>query len=64
MKKQIVTDLFFLALHSGTMKVIEAGKQPSVISESKLDVKILATPAIEGNNLYIRTSEHLYVFQQ
>jgi len=51
MKKQIVTDLFFLALHSGTMKVIEAGKQPSVISESKLDGKILATPAISGNNI-------------
>jgi outer membrane protein assembly factor BamB len=57
-------DKIYLACYNGTMKVFEAGKTPSVISESMLKGKILATPAIEGKNLYVRTSEHLYAFQE
>ena len=53
----------YLASYNGTVKVIEAGKMPSVISETRLKGKILATPAIAGNNLYVRTSEFLYAFK-
>jgi len=35
-----------------------------VVSEIKLEGKILATPAIVGNNLYIRTTDYLYAFGQ
>lgn len=52
----------YLASYNGIIKVIEASKKPLVISETKLEGKILATPAIVENNLYIRTSEHLYAF--
>lgn len=52
----------YLASYNGIIKVIEASKKPVVISETKLEGKILATPAIVENNLYIRTSEHLYAF--
>lgn len=54
----------YLASYNGIIKVIEASEKPVVISETKLEGKILATPAIVENNLYIRTSEHLYAFQQ
>lgn len=52
----------YAASHSGNVMVITAQKKPQVVFRTKLNGKILATPAIEGNNLYIRTSEHLYAF--
>jgi outer membrane protein assembly factor BamB len=55
-------DHIYAASHSGNVMVITAQKKPQVVFRTKLNGKILATPAIEGNNLYIRTSEHLYAF--
>ncbi len=52
----------YLPAHNGTINVIEAGKKPKVVFETKLKGKITATPAIAENNLYIRTSELLYAF--
>jgi len=52
----------YAASHSGNMMVITAQKKPVVVFRTQLKGKILATPAIEGNHLYIRTSEHLYAF--
>jgi len=42
----------YLASYNGIIKVIEASQKPVVISETKLEGKILATPVIVGNNLY------------
>ncbi|MDF1572425.1 MAG: PQQ-binding-like beta-propeller repeat protein [Bacteroidales bacterium] len=53
----------YLASYSGKITVLKEGKQPAVISMNPLDGKILATPAISGNNLYVRTSKHLYAFK-
>lgn len=54
----------YLSAYNGTITVIEAGKTPVRISENKLQGKIMATPAIAGRNLYVRTSEHLYAFEE
>lgn len=54
----------YLASYNGIVKVIKAGKEPVVVSETKLPGKIAATPAIAGNDLYIRTSESLYAFSE
>jgi outer membrane protein assembly factor BamB len=54
----------YLASYNGIVKVIKAGKEPVVVSETKLPGKIVATPAIAGNDLYIRTSERLYAFSE
>lgn len=52
----------FLSAHNGTVRVIEAGKNPSVIGKTKLQGNITASPAITDNSLYYRTSEYLYTF--
>ena len=52
----------YMASHNGNVMVITTQKKPEVVFRTKLKGKILSTPAIEGNNLYIRTTEHLYAF--
>jgi outer membrane protein assembly factor BamB len=52
----------YAASHSGNVMVMTALKKPVVVFRTKLKGTILATPAIERNHLYIRTSEHLYAF--
>jgi len=54
----------FSASHNGNVMVITAEKKPTVVSRTRLTGKILATPAVNGNCLYIRTTKHLYAFQE
>ena len=54
----------YLASYNGIVRVIKAGKEPVVVSETKLPGQIAATPAIAGNDLYIRTSESLFAFSE
>jgi outer membrane protein assembly factor BamB len=44
----------------GKATVIEAGRTFKVIAENSLDDGFMATPAIDGNALYVRTKSHLY----
>jgi outer membrane protein assembly factor BamB len=44
----------------GKATVIEAGRTFKVIAENTLDDGLMATPAIDGNALYVRTKSHLY----
>jgi hypothetical protein len=47
---------------NGIITVIEADKNLKITSQSDLKEKIYATPAISGNTMYVRTTEHLYAF--
>jgi outer membrane protein assembly factor BamB len=44
----------------GKATVIEAGRTFKVIAENTLDDGFMATPAIDGAALYVRTKSHLY----
>ena len=44
--------------------VMRAGDVPEQVSSAKLDGRIVATPAIAGNTIYIRTNETLYAFAE
>ena len=44
----------------GTTSVLEAGKEFKVLAVNKFDSHTLASPAAAGNQLFIRTAEHLY----
>jgi outer membrane protein assembly factor BamB len=44
----------------GKATVIEAGRAFKVIAENVLDDGIMASPAIDGRALYVRTRSHLY----
>ncbi len=62
---QVLADgKIYISSCQGIITVIQYGKTPLVISQSKLDGKIMATPAISGNNLYISTSKHIYAFRK
>jgi outer membrane protein assembly factor BamB len=52
----------YIAGHRGIVHVIKAATRPEVISEARLEGKIVATPAIAGNAIYFRTSNYLYAF--
>ena len=52
----------YLAGHRGIVNVIKATDYPEVTSAIRLEGKILATPAIAGDNIYFRTTEYLYAF--
>jgi len=46
--------------HNGNVTVLTAKKRPEVVNRTRLAGKILATPAFNGDCLYIRTTKHLY----
>ena len=52
----------FVISASGKVTVLKAGAQWEILSTNDLDEEVWATPAIAGNNLYIRTRGALYSF--
>jgi hypothetical protein len=52
----------FLVSASGKVTVLKAGAQWEILTMNDLDEEVWATPAIAGNNLYIRTRNALYSF--
>jgi hypothetical protein len=52
----------YIASAEGVVTVIDAGAKLNVLATNKLDSAILATPALVGGNIYVRTETHLYAF--
>ena len=52
----------FVVSASGKVTVLKADAQWEVLAMNDLDEEVWATPAIAGNNLYIRTRSALYSF--
>jgi len=52
----------FLVSASGKVTVLKAGAQWEILAMNDLDEEVWATPAIAGNNLFIRTRNSLYSF--
>jgi outer membrane protein assembly factor BamB len=52
----------FIASHSGVVSVLRAGAEQELLSANDLGDEIVATPAIAGGRLYIRTRTALYCF--
>ncbi len=52
----------FMVSASGKVTVLKAGAQWEILAVNDLDEEVWATPAIAGNNLYIRTRNALYSF--
>jgi outer membrane protein assembly factor BamB len=53
----------YIASAEGVVTVIDAGAKLNVLATNKLDGAILATPALAGDNIYVRTESHLYAFK-
>jgi len=54
----------FLVSASGKVTVLKAGAQWEILAMNDLGEECWATPAIAGNNLYIRTRNALYSFAE
>lgn len=52
----------FLVSASGKVTVLKAGAQWEILATNDLGEECWATPAIAGNNIYIRTRGALYSF--
>jgi outer membrane protein assembly factor BamB len=48
----------------GKTTVLEAGRELKVLGESQLDEGFMASPAIDGNALILRTKTHLYRIEE
>src|SRR5215475_6545081 len=55
-------DKVYIATEEGMVVVLDAGKELNVLATNKLDGAILATPALVGGSIYVRTENQLYSF--
>jgi outer membrane protein assembly factor BamB len=52
----------YITSQKGVMSVLAAGDNLHILSTNDLREQVMATPAIVGNVLYVRTARHLYAF--
>jgi len=55
-------DKIYIASAEGVVVVLQAGEKFNVLATNELDGAILATPALVGGNIYVRTGSQLYAF--
>ena len=55
-------DKVYAASQQGVVVVLRAGDRFEVLARNDLGEPILATPAIAGGALYVRTEGHLFAF--
>jgi outer membrane protein assembly factor BamB len=49
----------FLMGESGETIVLRAGRTPQVVARNQIDGRVLASPAISGGRLFVRTDDHV-----
>jgi len=54
----------YFANEDGKVAVVKAGREWEVLAVNELDEAIHATPALSGGQVYLRTSEGLYRFEE
>jgi hypothetical protein len=60
--QQIKNEGDWVSSTSGTVPVVAAGSTLKVLARNALGEAIIATPAIAGHKLYVRTRGHLWAF--
>jgi outer membrane protein assembly factor BamB len=57
-------DRIYLASQNGVMVVLAGGDTLNVLARAEFGERIMATPAIIGDTLYVRTAGNLYAFRE
>ena len=52
----------YIASAEGILVVLDAGEELKILARNKFDDAILATPALVGGKIYVRTESQLYAF--
>lgn len=60
----MAADKIYLCGLEGDVTVVAAGDKPDVVSKTKFNERIFATPAIADHTLYLRTATKLYAFRE
>ena len=47
---------------NGVLSVVDAGEKPDVLGRAEFKERLVATPAIVDNKIYVRTADHLWAF--
>ena len=55
-------DKVYVASAEGVVVVLDAGDELKILARNDLGEPILATPALVGGNVYVRTGSYLYAF--
>jgi len=55
-------DKIYVSAHNGKITVLQAGDEFKILATNTFNEKILASPAIVDNKIYIRTDKHMYAF--
>jgi len=58
-----VGDRIYFFSEEGMTTVVEPGTDYLELAKNQLDGRIMATPAVVGDALYVRTDENLYRIQ-
>jgi outer membrane protein assembly factor BamB len=53
----------YAASEAGVVSVFEAGDKFAEVAENDLGERLVATPAIVGDTLFVRTEKHLFAFR-
>jgi outer membrane protein assembly factor BamB len=59
-----VDGMLFCSSEDGDVYVIKAADQYVLLAKNSLRESIMASPAISGGNMFIRTIRHLYCIQR
>jgi outer membrane protein assembly factor BamB len=52
----------YVASHTGMVNVLEAGGEQKLLAVNRVEEEILATPALVGGRVYVRTRSGLWCF--
>ena len=52
----------YVASVNGVLSVLDAGSKPEVLGRTDFKERLVATPAMVDNKLYVRTADHLWAF--
>ena len=50
----------YLVSETGETLVVRAGREPEVLARNAIGEQVIASPAIAGGQLFVRTSRHIY----
>ena len=56
----LASNRIYFFSESGSVVVIKAGREPKILSQGKFDDGFMASPAVIGDALILRTKSHLY----
>ncbi|MCY2955356.1 MAG: PQQ-binding-like beta-propeller repeat protein [Planctomycetota bacterium] len=56
--------MIYLSSLKGVTVIVKVGDKPDVIAENRLDGRFMASPAVSGGALFLRTNTHLYRIEE